>query len=493
MTKVRSMSRYLALAMLLTAVSCGGSKQIDNVSSAIDTNSNPAEQVNQLAGMVSNAKEQNVDALSPTWFEKAEASLQEASSLQKRGGNMNEIFTAVTEGKQQLEKANKAAEVARTAFPQAIEARSDARDAGATQFVGEYDAVEKRFIAMARSVEGGNLNAAKKGQSGVIKSYRAIEVKAIKEQTLGEASKVINQAVDQGAPKFAPKTLAQTRKYLSDTDTFISANPYAKEQLHERADKALFYAKRLLVVTQQSQAFEKSNSEDVTLWAEQSFQKISDHLKAPDMRNQSFRTQLENVNGTIDRLHQDHEFLRVENKTLKDHVADYKQKVASLQGETEQQRLAKERLEAEKRFNELYTEVRKNFDANEAEVYKEGDKLVVRLKTVQFPVGQYVIMPSNYTLLTKVQRTIRTFGDPNIVIEGHTDSTGSAAVNEHLSKKRAEAVRSYLIANHTLEAEQIKAIGYGEKRPLVANNTAEGRATNRRIDVIIQPNAPSAN
>jgi len=102
-------------------------------------------------------------------------------------------------------------------------------------------------------------------------------------------------------------------------------------------------------------------------------------------------------------------------------------------------------------------------------------------------VGQAVIMPDNYGLLNKVQRAIRTFGEPDVVIEGHTDTTGSDEVNEHLSQERAESVRNYLVANQTLPEDKIVAVGYGSKRPLASNETEEGRAINRRIDVVISP------
>ena len=96
-------------------------------------------------------------------------------------------------------------------------------------------------------------------------------------------------------------------------------------------------------------------------------------------------------------------------------------------------------------------------------------------------------MPKNYELLSIVQKSIRTFGEPDVVIEGHTDSTGSDEVNEHLSQQRAEAVRQYLVANRTLPYDRIVAVGYGSMRPLASNQTAEGRAINRRIDVIVKP------
>jgi outer membrane protein OmpA-like peptidoglycan-associated protein len=98
-------------------------------------------------------------------------------------------------------------------------------------------------------------------------------------------------------------------------------------------------------------------------------------------------------------------------------------------------------------------------------------------------------MPDNYDLLSKVQRAIRTFGEPDVIIGGHTDSTGSEEINEHLSQQRADAVRQYFVANETLPYEKIIAVGYGSMRPIASNATESGRATNRRIDVIITPQA----
>jgi outer membrane protein OmpA-like peptidoglycan-associated protein len=135
----------------------------------------------------------------------------------------------------------------------------------------------------------------------------------------------------------------------------------------------------------------------------------------------------------------------------------------------------------------LFNTVQGYFEPREAETYKSGNQLVIRLKGIQFPVGKSVILPKNYTLLSKVQRAIRTLGDVDVVIEGHTDSTGSSELNEHLSEQRADAVRQYLVANETLSYDKIIAVGYGSIRPIAPNKTAAGRALNRRIDLIITP------
>jgi outer membrane protein OmpA-like peptidoglycan-associated protein len=72
-------------------------------------------------------------------------------------------------------------------------------------------------------------------------------------------------------------------------------------------------------------------------------------------------------------------------------------------------------------------------------------------------------------------------------VEGHTDSYGSDASNLNLSQERADAVKAYLLANMSMDPSRIEAIGYGESKPIANNETAEGRAKNRRIEIVIHP------
>jgi outer membrane protein OmpA-like peptidoglycan-associated protein len=202
------------------------------------------------------------------------------------------------------------------------------------------------------------------------------------------------------------------------------------------------------------------------------------------MRDQSFEQQNNSILATISAQQADHEFMANKIKTQQLEINDLQDKIASLEGQSRQQ---KERLMAEKQLNQLFGEVRNYFDPSEAEVYKRENQLIIRLKTIHFPVGQSVIMPDNYALLGKVQRAIRAFGEPDVIIGGHTDSTGPEPLNEHLSQQRAEAVRQYLVANGILPFDKIIAVGYGSMRPLASNSTEKGRAMNRRIDVTISP------
>ena len=74
------------------------------------------------------------------------------------------------------------------------------------------------------------------------------------------------------------------------------------------------------------------------------------------------------------------------------------------------------------------------------------------------------------------------------MVEGHTDSTGTAKYNQWLSEKRARAVRNMLINDHGVSPEQVTASGYGQNRPLASNDTESGREQNRRVELVLDGN-----
>jgi outer membrane protein OmpA-like peptidoglycan-associated protein len=416
------------------------------------------EQVKQLDKDIDNARNNQINIFAPTSFVRAEAFLAESKKGLNRGDKPSVILQNVENGQAQLKIAEGMTKRVRDVLPDLVKARDLARAAGGINF-GEYAALEKQFVELTKAVEINNLSQARKNQPKVAERFRRLELRAIKEQNIGEARKLITQAEKEGARKNAPKTLLEAKKKFAEADAFITKHRYQKEKIHTLASDALLLSGRALQVTRKSKAIRTMRPEDITLWAEGMLYKTANSLSAPDMRDKTLETQLENILGSITALQEDHRFMMDKVKAQN----------------------------AEKRFNQLFSEVRDSFDSDEAEVYKQGSKLVIRLKAIQFPVGKYVIMPNNYSLLTKVQRAIRTFGEPDVIIEGHTDSTGSEINNQLLSENRAEAVRSYLVANKTLSMEKIAAAGYGSKRPLASNKTAKGRAINRRIDVIITP------
>jgi len=479
--KIGIVAMVTATLWILSACA-GGPVQIEEISTTV----NPAEEVNRFDSEISNARKNQINVLAPTSFAKAEAYLNDAKKTLKSGDELSEILELIVLGHAQLRHAEEMAQVARTTLPSAIRARELARGAGATNLGEDYVRVEEQFLKLTKAIENNDLKYAQNNRDKVAAAFDQLEVRAIKEQTLGQARKLIKQAEEEGARKLAPKTLEVAQRMLNDADVFISGHRYEKEKIQQKSAEALFQAQRLLVVTRQSKKVREMEPEQISLWVEGILSQTASKLSAPDMRNESFNTQRENILASIKSLQEDRQFLAYQEKAHQDEIESLKQRVASLEGKTREERAAIDRLEAEKRFNELYTQVKGYFSADEAEVYKQGNRLIIRLRVMQFPVGQAIVMPNNYELLSKVQRSIRTFSEPEVVIEGHTDSTGSDEINDHLSQQRAESVRDYLVANKTLTEEKIVAVGYGSRRPLASNETEAGRAVNRRIDVVIK-------
>lgn len=470
-------------SLLLTA--CAGGLQ---TAQPIATTDNPVELVNQFDNEITTARKNKINVLSPTRFARAEKSLTEARTSLERGDEISNIFRRVAEGRAQLNEAEDMAQIAQTTLPDVIKSRDMARAAGATE-LDDYADTEEAFLALTKAIENNNLRQAQQGKARVANEFQDLELQAIKKETIGEVRKLIEQAEKEEAKKYAPESLAVAKKKLEDTDAFITQNPYEKEKMLEMSADALFYAQRLNQINAESKKIRDMESEKIALRVEELLHRATTALSAPDMRNEPLKTQASNIVGSISALEADHVFMIDKVQDQMTEIDKLKSQIQSLEGQSEEQRLAKERLAAEKEFNTLFTEIQQFFTADEAEVYKQGNQLVIRLKAMKFPVGKDVIMPDAYGLLSKVQRAIRTFGEPDLVIEGHTDSTGSNQVNEHLSQQRAQAVREYLIANRTLPAENIVAVGYGSMRPLASNESAEGRAINRRIDVIVKPQA----
>jgi OOP family OmpA-OmpF porin len=481
------------LTITLFIAGCGGPKlKVE----PIPVPENPTEEEAKLENSITRARQQQVNILSPTWFSKAETSLREATELISGKGEIGQISNHLAEGYAELEKAEEMAALARTAIPEAIKSRELARTAGATAFETDYAALESDFLRLTRAIEDNNVSSAQRNEQEVADGFRAIEIRAIKENTLGDVRKTLTRAEAEKAGKLAPKLLAESRQELLRVENYIAANPYATKEMQEMASDALFNAKRLLQLTQQM------SPSNISLWTEDLIAATARNLGAPDMRDQPFGTQKSNILGAATALTIDRNFLSDQNSNQAQEIALLKirlteqaerleQTAAAKSTEQEQlaaeKKAAEERLAAEQKFNALYSQVQAMFSSAEAESYKQGQQMVIRLRGMNFPVGQSVIMPENYPLLSKVQNAIRTFEGAEVTIEGHTDSSGSEELNLHLSQKRAEAVQDYLLANRVIASDKITAAGYGPSRPLAPNSTAEGRAQNRRIDVIITP------
>lgn len=478
---------WISLLLLLSLSACGGRPKA--VFTELE-DKDPVDQLIRLEQDLEVARQARLDVLSPNNFANAEALFLEAQSLLKRERDLSEILLKITTGRVELQRAEQTAQIAHAVLPDVIKVRELALSAGAAELGQDFLAAEERFLRLTRAIEANNLDLAQRDKAKVFNAFDQLELRAIKERYLGETRRQLEQIMTNRAVRQTPLALAEAQKKLDEADAYINNRRYQSEDIRRKADQALFFTRRLQQVLVSTEMLRSQAPEQNVLFIEGLLHQTAEQLNLSDQRDRPFEGQMEGILTAIASNQQQGQDQLLEIAALESTIIELQQRIATLEGTTLEERAARQQLAEERRFQRLFSQVQDLFSAEEADVYKQEDRLIIRLKTMNFAVGQSVIEVQNYPLLSKVQQAIALFGLPRAIIEGHTDSTGSAQTNLALSLQRAEAVRSYLIANGTLPEEKIEAIGYGSSRPLASDLTAEGRAMNRRIDVVLIPVAP---
>lgn len=127
-------------------------------------------------------------------------------------------------------------------------------------------------------------------------------------------------------------------------------------------------------------------------------------------------------------------------------------------------------------------------DMKGAEVERVGEGILITFDSgLMFDVDSYDLKSSTRANLTELAQTLNKYEDTEVVIEGHTDSTGSDDYNQTLSERRAQSVSSYLV-RQGVNPGRFFTMGYGEEQPVAGNETAAGRQQNRRVEVAIYAN-----
>lgn len=145
------------------------------------------------------------------------------------------------------------------------------------------------------------------------------------------------------------------------------------------------------------------------------------------------------------------------------------------------------REEAEKRAAQAAADL-----AKFASVKQEARGMVITLSgSVLFVTAKADLLPAAQLKLNDVANALIK-EDPlsKLVVEGHTDSQGAATYNQDLSQRRAQVVRDYLVSRG-IAADRITSQGFGPSRSIADNNSAEGRANNRRVEIVVQPSTPT--
>jgi len=428
---------YILMILIVTALwGCSNNPSVLE----FPLTANSADEVQKFSSDMQSAADRQIDVLSPTSYDKARDALDDALTAQEDGEDPAVILHAVAVGRAQLNEASKFAQISHANMEDVVIARQAALTAGANKlFPEDFKKADKHLRLVTTSIEDNNLDAIVENRPVLQQEYLDVELKAIKKNNLGPAHEAIALALKEGASTYAKQSLAIAELSVNNADAFITAYRNNTNAIKARSADALEKANHLVKITRSSKAGHKITSEESALIIEK------EQIKTQDKREE----------------------LALERSKSQDMAVETKY------------------LKSEKEYNQSFETARAQFEKDEAEVYRQGNQLVIRIRSLNFPVNRSYLRGENYPVLGKVANVIKGFKNPTVVVEGHTDSDGSKEQNNKLSNERSKTVSNYFISSGAIDPGKISTVGFGSERPLATNETAEGKAQNRRVDVII--------
>jgi outer membrane protein OmpA-like peptidoglycan-associated protein len=121
-------------------------------------------------------------------------------------------------------------------------------------------------------------------------------------------------------------------------------------------------------------------------------------------------------------------------------------------------------------------------------VAKTDEGVTISIENIQFEADSAVLTEPELAKIARIAELLKKYPDRDILVAGHSAAAGYAAGRKQLSEERAKAVAERLISEGARQSERVRAIGYGDERPIADNSTEEGRARNRRVEITILEN-----
>jgi outer membrane protein OmpA-like peptidoglycan-associated protein len=443
--------------------------------------------------VLAQAREKKANLYGPTSFRRGMEYYADAEDDFKRGRNLEDIRAKLRGASSYFIKAIDACKLGEVTFTSVMAARTDAISADAPKYSTQlWNGAEAQFRDAAEELESGDVNGARKEGGAAETMYRNAELEAIKANYLTPARELLKKADDMDVRDNAPQTLEKARKLSGQVEAMLKQNRYDTDEARQLAQEAKYEAAHAIYLHQRINQLKKEDRdfEDVLLAAETPLRTVAGALDITPRFDTGFDTSVKELVSEIERREGSASHTADAMKRQESEITNLKQQVASMEGRlgslTEAEKTLQTRLNEQKQQEETVARVATMFSRDEGNVIRDGNNIIVRLYGLSFPVGRNTIDAQFFPLLTKVQDAIKKFPGCQVAIEGHTDSQGSDETNQRLSESRADAVASYIKANIGANVP-VASQGYGESRPVASNDTFEGRAKNRRIDVVIVP------
>ncbi len=406
--------------------------------------SDPEMAVKEVIELEKTLRDSQVDITAHGPFNEGREDLREARELIKNGEEPGEALDLLAQAKAHYENAQEKAGSLPQSYTQILRTRKNALNAN--PFANETNTemlrdIDDDLISASNSFKK-SLEADK--NSEFQKRYQELEVKSVQHRELEQFRNIISEAQDKDAKDLAPNTLKKAKVDLLTAENSIAQNARTPQN----------YEREVMVANKSAKLL----------------QDVMDKLTG------SAKGSPENVG--LELVYQERKLGK-----LSETVGNLEENLVQTSSALGDQYLKRVNAESQVRFQRALDEMRTAFNEDEAEAYQQGDKLIFRLKKLDFAPGSSEIPERSTSLLSKIESIISEIDPKDIQIQGHTDSTGSNSWNQKLSLMRAKAVEEYLTSkNNSINTQ---TTGYGEQKPIATNETKEGRSQNRRVDIVI--------
>ena len=440
-----------------------------------------------------NAQSANAPLLAPRGYSNGLEAYADAANDLVRGRNIDRIQNRLTDAISSLNDAAVAARAASITLITLIESRDDALNVRADNFATTlWTDAEEAFNSTSLALEAGDNSIAQARAETAEMLFRDAELMAIKAQYLSQTRALLAQAVQDRVPQNSPVTYQKAQALLAQAEQAINENRYEMEIPLTLIEQANYEARHAAFITEKIRNLRDSNgtAEDIILAHEEQITQLAIATDSVIQLDTGTETATLELISNIENSHQREIQLTSDLENSRRQIASLEDEIRELDNQlnnaSEEHILLVQRLEIEEQLRARFTRIETMFSLEEAQITREGSSIVVRLVGLTFGSGESNIRPEHSQLLDKLHDAIETFPRSRVVVEGHTDSYGGNQANLRLSRSRAESVGDYLNTQLGLESFRVSSVGYGQMCPIANNETSQGRARNRRIDIRIE-------
>lgn len=460
------------------------------------------QQLDDAGKKVAAARAKHLHIYSPRHFNKAEASLNESKSLYDRQREAEIIRVRLQTCFEELDEATNTERVVREKLGPCVAEREAALLVGAPDIKPDaWKRAEEKLFPAVRDIERGVESVPEGEVQEIAGAFRAVRRETLREEIIGEAKTTIALVEKAGAEKSCPTMLGRAHQAIGRAEAALAqenledardearnAATYAEQArafmdwiAQAQRDKAPYEAALLPYFDLVQAAGERLGSDvDLTLPPDELKAAFLDLIEA---REESLATQASALSEQNESLQQS----LLEAQTS---LADAMAKISQLEQRTQtlesQRTETQSELQKKQQLTQTIALAQEKFKPGEATVLQdEQGRIVVRIYGLNFAAGQSRLDKTQLKLIDRTAQAVQLFPGSTIRVEGHTDSDGGDDANRTLSEERALEVGAALADAMHIRADQLTAAGFGEAKPIADNSTKEGKARNRRIDVVL--------